>query len=59
VKKFVLVRGKSGRLHLYPREVWRYMAERDNTHMFELVVDHDDKEVLRQMQALANDKMED
>jgi len=35
------------------------MAERDNTHMFELVVDHDDKEVLRQMQALANDKMED
>ena len=54
MKKFLLVRGESGRMYLYNREVWQYMAERDNTHKFVVVTENDDPEVLKQMQALVN-----
>lgn len=57
MKKFVLVRGESGRLYLYDRETWLYM-ERSKyhgyTHGYTFVLDNDDFEVLRQMQALVN-----
>jgi hypothetical protein len=58
VKKFLLVRGESGRMYLYNREVWQYMAERDNTYKFVVVTENDDPEVLKQMQALVNDDIE-
>jgi len=54
VKKFLLVRGESGRMYLYNRETWLYMAERDNTYKFVVVTENDDPEVLKQMQALVN-----
>ena len=58
MKKFLLVRGESGRMYLYNREVWQYMAERDNTYKFVVVTENDDPEVLKQMQALVNDDIE-
>ena len=58
MKQFLLVRGESGRLYLYNREVWQYMAERDNTYKFAVVTENDDPEVLKQMQALVNKDIE-
>ena len=58
MKKFLLVRGESGRLYLYNREVWQYMAERDNTYKFAVVTDNDDPEVLKGYQKLVNKDME-
>ena len=58
MKKFVLVRGESGRLYLYNREVWEYMTERDTIHKFVVVADNDDPEVLKLMQKLVNKDME-
>ena len=54
----MLVRGESGRLYLYNREVWEYMTERDTIHKFVVVADNDDPEVLKLMQALVNKDME-
>ena len=61
MKDFVLVRGESGVLYLYPRETWEWMSNtgnRINTHDLEFVLDHDDPEVLKQMQALVNKDIE-
>ena len=58
MKAFVLVRGESGRLYLYNREVWEYMTERDTIHKFVVVADNDDPEVLKQMQKLVNKDIE-
>lgn len=54
LKAFVLVRGESGRLYLYDREVWEFMEKNNRHHGFEFIVDSDDPEVLKQMQALVN-----
>ena len=58
MKKFLLVRGESGRMYLYNREVWQYMAERDNTYKFVVVTENDDPETLKQMQALVNNDIQ-
>ena len=59
MKKFVLVRGKdTGLLYLYDRETYKFMKKSKNFNyghdVLEFVVDNDDSEVLRQMQALVN-----
>ena len=58
MKAFLLVRGESGRLYLYNREVWQYMAERDTTYKYTLVTDNDDIEVLKGYQKLVNKDIE-
>jgi hypothetical protein len=58
LKAFLLVRGESGRLYLYNREVWQYMAERDTTYKYTLVTDNDDIEVLKGYQKLVNKDIE-
>jgi dihydrofolate reductase len=52
------VRAESGRLYLYNRETWEYMAKRDNTYKFVVVTENDDPETLKQMQKLVNDDIE-
>jgi ABC-type sulfate transport system substrate-binding protein len=58
VKQFVLLRGKdSGMLYLYDRETWEYMMDSNTINygfILEFVLDHDDPETLKQMQALVN-----
>lgn len=56
MKRYVLVRGSTtGLLYLYGRDLWQYMTDKTSKHpMYEFVVDNDDSEVLRQMQALVN-----
>ena len=58
MKTFLLVRAESGRLYLYNRETWEYMAKRDNTYKFVVVTENDDPETLKQMQKLVNDDIE-
>ena len=61
MKEFVLVRGTSGKLYLYGRELWKHMnynSRIKNFHEYEFVTDNDDPEVLRQMQALVNKDIE-
>lgn len=57
MKEFVLVRGVSGKLYLYGRELWGHI-QRNKNHGYEFVVDNDDPKVLRQMQALVNKDIE-
>lgn len=57
MKPFVLLRGKSGLLYVYERELWEYMKDMKiqlALEILEFVTDHDDKETLEQMQALIN-----
>ena len=54
MKAFLLVRAESGRLYLYNRDVWEYMAMRDNTHMYTPVAEDDDPEILKGFQKLVN-----
>ena len=57
MKAFVLLRGKSGLLYVYERELWEYMKDMKiqlALEILEFVTDHDDKETLEQMQALIN-----
>ena len=58
MKKFVLLRGRgSGSLYLYDRETYEFMERSDTLKhepMLEFVTDNDDREVLKQMQALVN-----
>lgn len=59
MKQFVLVRGESGMLYLYGRELWKHMVYwSKNNHGYEFVTDNDDPEVLKQMQALVNKDIE-
>lgn len=64
MKPFVLLRGESGLLYVYERELWEYMKDmKDMKYMktyhstLEFVTDHDDIEALRQMQALVNNDL--
>lgn len=61
MKAFVLLRGKdTGMLYLYDREIYEYMEKHGNLgygFVLEFVVDHDDIEALRQMQALVNNDL--
>lgn len=64
MKAFVLLRGESGLLYVYERELWEYMRgvkHQPQPLILEFVTDHDDIETLRQMQALVNNdlKMEE
>jgi len=54
----LLVRGGSGRLYLYNRKVWQYMAERDTTYRYTIVAENDDPEVLKGYQKLVNKDIE-
>lgn len=54
LKAFVLVRGESGMLYLYHTALWEYMEKNNRHRGFKFVVDSDDSETLRQMQALVN-----
>ena len=55
MKAFVLLRGKSGLLYVYERELWEYMKDMKTPQStLEFVTDHDDVEALGQMQALVN-----
>ena len=54
MKDFVLARGESGRLYLYPAELWELMEKNNRHRGFKFVLDHDDPETLKQMQALVN-----
>ena len=54
MKKFVLLRGSTGMLYLYEAKVWDYIQVTHNAHGYEFVTDSDDREVLKQMQALVN-----
>ena len=58
MKTFLLVRAESGRVYLYNRETWEYMAKRDNTYMYTLVAEHDDPEILKGFQKLVNKDIE-
>jgi hypothetical protein len=58
MKAFLLVRAESGRVYLYNRNVWEYMAKRDNTHMYTPVAEHDDPEILKGFQKLVNKDIE-
>lgn len=66
MKKFVLLRGGySGLLYLYDRETYKSMKknstlEKKTKHslVLEFVLDHDDREVLSQMQELVNKDIE-
>lgn len=58
MKAFVLVRGESGRLYLYNREIWQYMVERDSNHKFVFVAENDDHEVIKGYQKLVNKDIE-
>ena len=58
MKAFVLLRGKSTEmLFLYNRETYEYMMKHGNP-VLEFVIDHDDPEVLKQMQKLVNKDIE-
>jgi hypothetical protein len=54
VKKFVLLRGKSGMLYVYGRALWEYMLDTNSKNELEFVLDHDDREVLEGYQKLVN-----
>lgn len=57
MKKFVLLRGKSGSLYLYDRETYENFQKHENlNHRFvlEFVLDHDDREVLEAYQKMVN-----
>ena len=55
MKPFVLLRGESGLLYVYERELWEYMKDMKTPQStLEFVTDHDDVEALGQMQALVN-----
>jgi len=62
MKQFVLLRGTdTGMLYLYGRETWEFMQKSNTTNygfILEFVVDGDDSETLRQMQALVNKDIE-
>ena len=58
MKAFLLVRGESGRLYLYNREVWQYMTELDTIHKYTPVAENDDYEVLKGYQKLVNKDIE-
>ena len=62
MKKFVLLRGEaSGLLYLYDRETYEFIEKSDTlmgAYPFEFVLDHDDREVLSQMQELVNKDIE-
>jgi len=53
VKKFVLVRGDSGRLYLYNLETYEYMMKCIDPRL-EFVVDSDDPKELKRFQYIAN-----
>lgn len=61
MKAFVLLRGESGLLYVYERELWEYMKDIKDMKTYhstlEFVTDHDDVEALRQMQALVNNDL--
>ena len=58
MKPFVLLRGESGLLYVYERELWEYMkGMKTYPSILEFVTDHDDVEALRQMQALVNNDL--
>jgi len=59
VKQFLLMRGVSGKLYLFGRELWKHMSYNSRiAHEYEFITDNDDPEVLKQMQALVNKDIE-